>query len=288
MIARNKVSEIKEEHAKELEEKILQRTLELSEANESLNQKNDDLKKMNIELESFTFISSHDLQEPLRKIQTFADRILENEFSVLSDTGKDYFNRMHGAAKRMQTLIEDLLAYSHAGIRGRVFEKESLGNIIEEIKLEFRDALREQKVVIIAENLDDVYINHSQFRQVMINLLMNSLKFSKPGVPPHIIVKTRIASAAYLQDENHALPPGRLSPKQEYCHISFSDNGIGFDPEYKTKIFEVFQRLHRKEEYAGTGIGLAIVKKIIDNHKGFIKATGELNKGAIFDIYIPA
>jgi two-component system CheB/CheR fusion protein len=286
--ARNKIREIQEEHSKELEEKVWQRTLELSEANELLNQKNNDLKKMNVELESFTFISSHDLQEPLRKIQTFAERILENDFANLSVTGKDYFNRMHSAASLMQTLIEDLLAYSHAGIVGRQFERVDLAKIMKEVSAEFSMLITEKKAVIIAEELDELYVNRPQFKQVITNLLANSLKFARQGVPPQIVIKTRIGSAKYLQDENPELPAGRLSPKHEYCHISFSDNGIGFDPQYKTKIFEMFQRLHSKEEYPGTGIGLSIVKKIIENHKGFIRASGVLNTGAVFDIYIPA
>lgn len=285
--ARNKVTEIQEQHSKELEEKVLLRTIELSDVNKLLYKKNEDLVKMNVELESFNFISSHDLQEPLRKIQTFSNRILETESSGMSDNGKDYFSRINNAARRMQTLIEDLLAYSHASIPGRIFEIVNLNTIIEEIKAEFKDIILEKNVTIHAEKLDNVSINHSQFRQLITNLFTNSLKFSRPGIPPTITIKSKIATAGFLQDENPALPAGRLLDTQDYCHISFSDNGIGFDPQYKTKIFEVFQRLHTKEEYAGTGIGLAIVKKIIENHKGAIKAKGELGKGATFDIYIP-
>jgi two-component system CheB/CheR fusion protein len=286
--ARNKITEIQETHSKELEEKVLLRTIELSEVNKLLYKKNEDLVKMNVELESFNFISSHDLQEPLRKIQTFSNRILETESAGMSDNGKDYFNRINNAAGRMQTLIEDLLAYSHASIPGRILEIISLNTVIEEIKLEFKDIILKREVTIHAENLDNVHINHSQFRQLITNLFTNSLKFSRPGIPLIITITTKIATAGFLQDENPNLPTGRLLDTHDYCHISFSDNGIGFDPLYKTKIFEVFQRLHTKEEYAGTGIGLAIVKKIVENHKGVIKATGELNKGATFDIYIPS
>ena len=114
-----------------------------------------------------------------------------------------------------------------------------------------------------------------------------ALKFSKSDVPPHIIIESRIASGSLFQNETPELT-GKLSPQKEYCHISISDNGIGFDPRYKEQIFEVFQRLYGQDEYPGTGIGLAIVKKIVDNHSGIVTATSELGKGATFDIYIPA
>lgn len=286
--AHNRIIEIQHEHGRELEQKVQQRTLELSEVNELLFQKNDSLKKMNAELESLTFISSHDLQEPLRKIQTFADRILEKDNASLSDTGKDYFSRIQNSAKHMQTLIEDLLAYSRTSIIDRKYETIQLGQILQEVKLEQAERILEKRAVITEGELNNIYINHSQFRQVINNLFMNALKFSKPDIASHITVKSRIASSVSLQDENPALGAGRLLPKKDYCHISISDNGIGFDPLYENKIFEVFQRLHSKEEYEGTGIGLAIVKKIIDNHSGFITATSEVGKGATFDIYIPA
>lgn len=288
VIARQKITDIQQEHSKDLEKKVQQRTVELSQANESLYQKNDSLKKMNLELESFTFISSHDLQEPLRKIQTFADRILENDFAVLSDNGKDYFNRMNSAARRMQTLLEDLLAYSHTSSTGRKIELIDFAKIVEEVRLELAERILEKKAVVNAEKLDQAYINHFQFRQVINNLLINSLKFSKPAIAPHITIKSKTASGMYFQNENSAIAAGHLLPGQNYCHISFSDNGIGFDPQYRYKIFEVFQRLHTKEEYIGTGIGLAIVKKIVENHNGIITATGELGKGSTFNMYIPS
>ena len=119
-----------------------------------------------------------------------------------------------------------------------------------------------------------------QFRQLMQNLIGNALKFTKPGVPPEIIIKSKITKGEQLENK-------LLTYEQDYCHISVCDNGIGFEPEYADRIFEVFQRLHGKEEYSGTGIGLAIVKKIVGNHNGIIIAKGELNKGATFDIFIP-
>jgi len=282
-------TEIQEQRAEKeaLEEKVQQRTSELSEANELLLQKNEELVKTNKELESFNYISSHDLQEPLRKIRTFANRILGKEHLLLSEKGIDDFSRIQDAASRMQTLIEDLLAYSRTNITDRQFENTNLNEIVEESKKEFAVTIEEKKAIIETIDLGNIYINSSQFKQLMNNLIGNALKFSKPDAPPHIIIKSITAPGSLLQNENPELT-GRLSPQKEYCHISISDNGIGFDPQYKEQIFDVFQRLYGKDEYPGTGIGLAIVKKIVENHSGFITTTSELDKGATFDIYIPA
>ncbi len=141
--------------------------------------------------------------------------------------------------------------------------------------------MKEKHATIEANQLCDADIIPFQFRQLMHNLIGNSLKFSNPEKPPHIQIKSEIANGLKFSNE-------KLLPQKKYCHISFSDNGIGFEQQYSEKIFEVFQRLHGKNEYIGTGIGLSIVKKILENHHGIITAKGELNKGATFDIYIPA
>ncbi|MBC7535172.1 MAG: PAS domain-containing protein [Ferruginibacter sp.] len=287
VIAKNKILNLQQKHSKELEDKVQQRTLELSEANDLLVTKNEELIKMNAELESFTYISSHDLQEPLRKIQSFATRILETEFSALSDTGKDYFGRMHKAAKRMQTLIEDLLTYSHTGISERTFQKTDLAKMAEEVKNDFADLLLEKNATIEFKGVGEANINPSQFRQLLDNMMSNSLKFAKPGISLKLIITNTIASGIILQSTNPGIPKGKLAAGDSYCHIQFSDNGIGFDNKYRNKIFEVFQRLHGKDAYTGTGIGLAIVKKIIENHNGVITATGIPGGGATFDMYIP-
>ena len=236
---------------------------------------------MNTELESFAYVSSHDLQEPLRKIQTFATRILEREQQNLSENGKDYFQRMQEAAKRMQVLIDDLLAYSRATTRERKFEKTDLNAIVMQVKNELKEDIEQKQAIIEAEELCEADIIPFQFRQLLHNLVGNALKFSKPGIPPHIVLRSEVVSGGQL---------GIVAPSspEQFCHISVADNGIGFDPKYAERIFEVFQRLHGREEYKGTGIGLAIVKKIVENHNGTITATGQLNKGATFDIYLPA
>ncbi|MFH6994192.1 PAS domain S-box protein [Flavobacterium sp. FlaQc-48] len=257
----------------ELEKQVTARTKELE-------HKNIELEQMNKELQSFAYISSHDLQEPLRKIQTFATQIIEKESENLSDYGKDKFQRMQNAAQRMQTLINDLLSYSRTNIQERIFEKVNLSKIIDEVKEDLREELEQKNAIIESNETCEVSIIPFQFRQLLYNLASNSLKFSNPDVRPVIQIKSTFAKGEDLNNET-------LAKEVLYCHISIADNGIGFEPQYNKKIFEVFQRLHGKLEYTGTGIGLAIVKKIVENHNGVITATGEKNKGATFDIYIP-
>ena len=231
----------------ELEQKVQQRTFELEE-------KIIELKNINTELEAFTYVSSHDLQEPLRKIQTLAGRIMEKEHQNLSDNGKNYFRLMQNAAQRMQTLIQDLLAFSKLNIADRTFEITNLNVLIEEIKKEFKEAIAEKNAVIIVKEICDVKIIPFQFRQLMHNLISNALKFSNSKIPPYIT----ITSSIIKQKPKNI----NLLVNSDYCLITITDNGIGFEEEFSEKIFEVFQRLHDKEEYAGTGIGLAIVKKL--------------------------
>ena len=259
--------------ATELEQKVEARTRELAE-------NNIELAKMNKELESFAYISSHDLQEPLRKIQTFANQILEKELQNLSEAGKDKFQRMQRAAKRMQILIDDLLSYSRTSNAKRIFESYDLSIIVAEVKEELKDDLEQKKAFIQTGQLCTTKIIAFQFRQLLYNLIGNSLKFSDPNRKPVIYIESRIEDAKNLPFENSRF-------QQQYCHISVVDNGIGFEPEYSEKIFEVFQRLHGRNDYDGTGIGLAIVKKIVENHHGVIMAKGLPGEGARFDIFLP-
>jgi PAS domain S-box-containing protein len=258
---------------KKADDRLKQNALELE-------QKNIELEKMNQELQSFAYISSHDLQEPLRKIQTFATQIIERESQNLSDYGKDKFQRMQNAAKRMQTLINDLLSYSRTNVQERVFEKTNLSKIIDEVRDDLKEEIEQKHARIESTENCEANIIPFQFRQLLYNLVSNSLKFSKAETPIVVKINSEIVKGSDLNNK-------KLEDKTVYCHIKIEDNGIGFEQQYSAKIFEVFQRLHGKLEYTGTGIGLAIVKKIVDNHNGIITATGELNKGATFDIYIP-
>jgi len=187
---------------------------------------------------------------------------------------------MQDAAKRMQALIQDLLAYSRTSTQDLKFEITDLTQIINEVKEDLKEELQEKSATIDTQQLSVVNIIPFQFRQLMHNLIGNSLKFSKPGQAPVIQIWSEIAKGIDLN--------AHLAPQIKYCHITVSDNGIGFESHYNEIIFDVFQRLHGKNEFAGTGIGLSIVKKIVENHHGIITATGEPNKGSTFDIYIPA
>jgi signal transduction histidine kinase len=257
----------------ELERKIQERTLELEKNNAAL-------LKMNDNLQTFTYISSHDLQEPLRKIQTFISVISSKEEN-LSEKGRNYFGRIQSAASRMQVLINDLLSYSHTEVDEKKFERLHLQELVDDVKDELREELQQQHATIEVHEMCEAQIISVQFRQLLQNLIANALKFASPDRLPHICIESRIVDATEIPEEH---PPA----SDKYCHIRVADNGIGFDQKYEEKIFELFKRLHNDSEYTGTGIGLAIVKKIVENHNGVIRAEGNPGKGAAFDIYIPA
>ncbi len=253
---------------------------ELAFQNEEKEKRAAELITANKELLAFTYISSHDLQEPLRKIQTFVSIILENENDNLTDDGKYNFKRMQLAAGRMQQLIDDLLAFSRIATTELKFETTDLNLIVEDVKTELKEIILEKAAVIESRQLGKANVIAFQFRQLIYNLISNALKFSKPDRPPLISIRQRTIDGETLNHE-------RFSSEKNYSHISVEDNGIGFEPQFHERIFEVFQKLHGKEVYGGTGIGLAIVKKIIENHGGTIIASGQLNQGATFDIYLP-
>ncbi|MBC7571976.1 MAG: PAS domain-containing protein [Spirosoma sp.] len=269
-------TEIQEQKAQQeaLEIAVMKRTQDLQKANETLQQ-------VNKELEAFTYVSSHDLQEPLRKIQTLASRILDKEHQTLTDSGRDYFGRIQKAAGRMQQLIHDLLAFSQLSTEERIFEITDLSGLVQEVVSELSEPIAEKHATIDATGLGTAPVIVFQFRQLLQNLIGNALKFSNPDVPPHITITSVLTTGGKFAN-------GTLLPEKVYYHLTITDNGIGFDAKYSEKIFEVFQRLHSKIQYTGTGIGLATVQKIVANHNGFITATGELNKGARFDVYLPA
>ncbi len=245
-----------------------------------LESKNKSLEKMNSELQSFAHISSHDLQEPLRKIQLISKRLLEEEINNISVNGKDLLYRMHKAVSRMQTVIDDLLELTTININKSKPELIDLYAIIEELSEEFSEEILRKNAVINCLSETSIRIVPIQFRQLLHNLISNSLKFNDGSKPLIIDIKCKKVNSSEIDLQG-------LLPNREYCHLSVQDNGIGFDPEYKDKIFGLFTRLHDRSRYKGTGIGLAIVKKIIDNHKGMITAESALGKGARFDIFLP-
>ena len=259
--------------ADHMKKEVNLRTKELANSNTKL-------EAMNKELQSFAYISSHDLQEPLRKIQMFSEILLDKEYDKLSDSGKVKFEKIQSAANRMQSLINDLLSYSRTDTEERVFEVIDLQNLVDDVKSELSEELKKKDGKITLQQSRELEVVPFQFRQLMYNLLSNAVKYSRSDVPPVVTIETEIITNAKTFDSS-------LINKKEYVKITITDNGIGFEEHFSKKIFEVFQRLHTKQEYVGTGIGLAIVKKIVKNHSGFISATGELNKGSVFTVIIP-
>lgn len=254
---------------------------ELAFQNEEKEKRATELLIANRKLESFTFISSHHLQEPLRKIQAFSGRILDEEYDNLSEKGKYYFERTKLSALHMQKLINDLLAYSRTSDTKKQFEKCDLKVIVSEVMTVLKDEVLKKDATIEAQELGEINVIPLQFKQLLQNLIDNSLRFCEPEIKPHIIIKSNFIKYNTLSDQKFTL-------KEDHHHIRITDNGIGFEPEYNYKVFEIFQRLNVKSDHENTGIGLTIARKIVENHNGIITANGQLNIGTTFDIYIPA
>lgn len=247
-------------------------------AEDKINQYAKELEFQNRELEQFAYIAAHDMKEPLRKIQFYSDYIFEHS-GQLPEKMKDYLGRSIQAAARMKSLIEDLLSYSKASSISQKQEAVDLNDLAKEVIAANGETIENTNAVIEMGTLPVVQAVPFQFSQLFDNLLNNSLKYRHPDRAPHIKI-----SAEKLQ-----MLPSTASEQQSDCFykISFEDNGIGFDPSYGVKIFDLFQRLHTQSDYTGSGVGLAICKKIIQNHQGFIQAKGQLNEGAVFEVYIP-
>ena len=247
---------------------------------ERLTEQNLELERNNTELRSFTYVASHDLQEPLRKIQSFSRLIIQTEIESLSLRGKGFFERIDRAAGRMQNLIESLLNYSRVNHAAINFVQTDLNVLLAEIKTDLGELIDEKKATIEHGLLPTVPVMPSQFYQLFSNIIINAIKYSKQAARPRIIIHVENVCGGQV-------PATNIATKKKFWKISFSDNGIGFNAEYEEKVFELFQRLHGSSEYEGTGIGLAICRKIVNNHNGFITAEGIPGTGATFTIYIP-
>lgn len=245
-----------------------------------LSEKNRTLEANNKELQAFNYVASHDLQEPLRKIQTFISRIEETELQNLSETGKVYLSRIQLASKRMRVLIDDLLQFSRTTRAENTFEKINLNDLLESSKHELAELICEKKAEITNNPFPELKVIPFQIQQLFTNLISNSIKYSKVSETPKIEIIN-----SFVMAQTEELLSKEIEGK--FLKIVVRDNGIGFSNEYANKIFELFSRLHNKDQYSGTGIGLAICKKIVENHKGYIFAQGFENKGAEFVIYLP-
>ncbi len=222
--------------------------------NQTLKERLFDLERTNKELLAFTHVASHDLQEPLRKIQTFISRIDEKEVDTLTETGRNYFSRIKVAANRMQILIDDLLAFSRTNKAEESFDSTDLNSLLENSKQELAELIEEKQATINASLLPTLDVIPFQMQQLFTNLIGNALKYSKPDVLPIITISSETTSGKQLTNSS-------FSSDNKLYKISIADNGIGFDEKYAEDIFTLFNRLHNKNEYSGTGIGLTICKK---------------------------
>jgi signal transduction histidine kinase len=230
------------------------------------------LLRSNEELESFAFSASHDLQEPLRKVQAFGDRLLLRYEKTLGQEGRDYIRRMQAAVNRMSQLIDDLLLLSRVNTRGKSFESTDLNDVLSGVLSDLEMGINKTGARIVVNKLLKVVADPVQMRQIFQNLIGNALKFRDPNIPPIVKVSAEMIESPIDHD-------GMQGPT---CRIFVEDNGIGFDPRYAERIFKVFQRLHGRGVYEGTGIGLAICSKIAERHGGSLKAYSRPGKGAVF------
>ena len=251
---------------KEMEKTLLQNSFQLEQSNASL--------------EEFAYVASHDLKEPLRKISTFGDRLVASQANNLTPEGKLYLNKIVDASQRMQTMINDLLAISMIS-GNKSFETYSLQKIWDETLQTLEYKIEQKNAIVKADKLPEANIIPSQFRQLFQNLLSNSLKFVREDVQTVITVRCQHLKA-------HEVTHYQLGAGNKFLKLEFSDNGIGFENEFAGRIFAIFQRLHGRSEYEGSGIGLAICKKIVEHHGGVIYASGIPDQGATFTIILPA
>jgi signal transduction histidine kinase len=240
---------------------------ELAKANEALGRRAAELERSNAELEQFASIASHDLQEPLRKVRTFTQRITEMEEQRLSDQGRDYLDRANSAAARMQKLIEDLLRYSRVATHGRPFAPVDLDKLTHEVLEDLETQIERSGAVVEVSGLPTVSGDALQLRQLIQNLVSNALKFRREGVVPEVRIEGTVDG--------------------DRLELTVRDNGIGFESRYSRRIFRVFERLHGRGEYPGTGIGLALCRRIAERHGGGIIADGTPGEGATFTVLLP-
>jgi len=249
--------------------------------NRQLVQNNSELKMINEELDRFAYVASHDLQEPLRKILLFIDKLDGSFDAQLDPVVRDHFQKISRAAERMQSLITDLLKYSRHAQNTEDFTLTDLNQVLADVLADMEPDIRKKNAVIVSRELPVVVAIPSQIRQLMQNLLSNAIKFSKPDFTPQV----EIFSDMLAPEKKSA---GEEFSRGNFHQIHIKDNGIGFDPKYAQDIFAVFKRLHSYHEIEGTGIGLSICKKIVEQHSGTITAQGMPGEGALFTVGLPA
>jgi light-regulated signal transduction histidine kinase (bacteriophytochrome) len=268
LVAINKSLELEINERKASEEKVIELNRELLENIARLETANKDL-------DLFAFMASHDLQAPLRKIRMFSDRLLSDHRQNMNKDGQMYLSRIQEVSKRMQDLINDILRFSKISGEKESFQEVDLNEVVKEVISEMDGPIREKKAEIILDPLPVLPVNAVLMVPLFSNLINNSLKYSKKQELPKIHIR------------HETMPAGGKDGDSRYCRILIEDNGIGFDQKYAEQIFDMFRRLHPSAEYEGTGIGLALCKKIVEKHKGFISARGKPGEGAIFIVSLP-
>ncbi|GAB3892643.1 hypothetical protein GCM10028803_05680 [Larkinella knui] len=243
--------------------------------NERLEEMNTALEISNHDLQQFASVASHDLQEPLRKIQMFSELLKDKHIDDLPADSVRYLEKIIDSSNRMRTMIIDILSYSRLSTHSDTFVLTDLNELVTEVLKDFELRIQEKKARVMIAKLPTVEVNQGQIRQVFQNLISNALKFSKSSQPPVIEIK----SSQFSGQDGHS--------DEQFCSITITDNGIGFDEQYVDKIFSLFQRLNTKDVYEGSGIGLAVTKRIIDKHNGQIKAHSREGIGSTFIISLP-
>lgn len=240
-----------------------------------------ELERSNAELQSFAYVASHDLQEPLRKIRTIGDRLQVKYSALLDAQGVDYLQRMQAAAARMQILIQDLLVFSRVTTQAQPFISVNLNEVVEEVLVDLERQVEDVNGRIEVAELPVIEADKTQMRQLLQNLITNSLKFHRTGAPPVVKIEAHMIKKKLFGD-------GRTEPLDKiWCQLTITDNGIGFEEKHQERIFGVFQRLHGRNEYEGTGIGLSICRKIVERHGGQITAASQPDQGAVFTVTLP-
>ena len=271
LVAINRNLELEVNERKASEEKVTQ-------LNKQLLENISRLEAVNKDLDLFAFMASHDLQAPLRKIRMFSDRLLANPGDTLGKEGRLYLSRIQEVSRRMQDLINDILRFSKISVEKESFEAVDLNGVLEEVLSEMDGLIREKNAVVSVDKLPVLPASTVLMGPLFSNLISNSLKYSKKQESPRVRVRYEEAPVSGVN--------GR-EPDTHYGRIYIEDNGIGFDQKYAEQIFDMFRRLHSNAEYEGTGIGLALCKKIVEMHKGFISALGKPGEGAVFIVSLP-